>query len=91
MTNVISKTGNLRKPSIIGSSHNRNRAGASSVKDDPFEYTAPCPICDKRTLDVSGLPESMVMLRYKCPHCRNIVVIYLTAEDIDDMEPIGET
>ena len=79
MTNVISKIGNLRKSLIKGNSRNRTRAGASSVKDDPFEYTAPCPICDKRTFDVSGLPESLVMVRYKCPHCRNIVVIHLAA------------
>ena len=89
MTNAISKTGNLRKPIITVNSHNRNRAGASAAKDDPFEYTAPCPVCDRRTLDVSGLPESQVMVRYKCPHCRNIVVTYLAADGVDGSASTG--
>ena len=89
MTNAISKAGGLRKPAIAGNSRNRNRAGTPAAKDDPFKYTAPCPVCDKRALDVSGLPESLVMVRYKCPHCRNIVVTYLAADGIDGSASTG--
>ena len=33
-----------------------------------------CPKCEKRTIDVSGRPERTIKVRYKCPHCSNIVV-----------------
>ena len=47
--------------------------------DDALEYMIPCPICKKRTIDVSELPERLIRLRYKCPHCRNIVTTPLVA------------
>ena len=49
-----------------------------SVDEDEFEYSAPCPICEKRTIDISELPDKLVRLRLKCPHCRKIVKIPLS-------------
>jgi len=80
MTSVISTRGDLRKPSTLGNSQGRSHAGLLKVIDDPFEYTILCPICGKRTLDASGLSMSLVMLRYRCLHCRNIVVSHLAPE-----------
>ena len=42
--------------------------------EDISGYTVPCPKCDKRTIDISDLPERLIKLRYKCPHCNNVVV-----------------
>ena len=42
--------------------------------DGLFEYTA-CPECSRRVFDVHGRPGSLVRIRLKCPHCRNIVYI----------------
>jgi len=49
------------------------------TSEDILDYTAICPICEKRTIDVSDLPEHLIKLRYKCPHCHNIVTTPLIA------------
>ena len=51
-----------------------------AVRDDPLDYTVPCPICEKRSLDVSVIPKQLIEIRYKCPHCRNIVQTPLVAK-----------
>ena len=50
-----------------------------AVAEDSLDYMVPCPICEKRTIDVSDLPERLIRLRYKCPHCRNVVQTPLVA------------
>jgi len=47
--------------------------------DEHSVYIVSCPVCEKRVFDVSELPEQMVKLRYKCPHCRSVVVIPLSS------------
>jgi len=47
--------------------------GAESA-DGLFEYTL-CPECGRRVFDVHGQPSSLICIRLKCPHCRNIVNI----------------
>lgn len=54
-------------------------AGASQREEDAFKYTAPCPICEKRIFDISTLPVNRIMLRFKCPHCHNVVIMPLMA------------
>ena len=43
------------------------------VAEADMDYMVSCPVCEKRTMDVSELPDQLIALRYKCPHCRNIV------------------
>ena len=58
-----------------------------AVNEDTFDYIVPCPICDKRSIDVSDLPENLIRLRYKCPHCNNLVVTPLVQEpDVSSMQ-----
>ena len=61
------------------------QSAALTVMEETPDYTVPCPICEKRAIDVSELPERMIKLRYKCPHCRNIVVSPLTASGVKDV------
>ena len=51
----------------------------TAVKEGPLDYMVPCPICDRRAIDFSELSENLILLRYKCPHCRKLVVTPLTA------------
>jgi hypothetical protein len=44
---------------------------------DKFGYTASCPLCKRRVLDISTMPDDSVYVRLKCPHCRQIVKIHL--------------
>ena len=48
--------------------------------EDTLYYVVICPICKKRTIDVSPLPENTITLRYKCQHCRNIIKVPLTIQ-----------
>ena len=43
------------------------------LAEEPLGYMVPCPFCEKRTIDVSELPEHSITLRFKCPHCRSLV------------------
>jgi len=43
------------------------------------DFILPCPKCEKRTFDVSGRPECTIRVRYKCPHCSNIVIMPIWA------------
>lgn len=45
------------------------------VAEDLFGFLAICPVCERRVFDVSDLSDNPVRLRFKCPHCRNIVII----------------
>jgi len=58
-----------------------------AVMEDAFDYIVSCPKCDKRTIDISALPESLIRLRYKCPHCNNLVVTPLIQEpDVSSLQ-----
>jgi len=46
------------------------------MESEPY-YMVPCPKCERRTLDVFEMPERLIHLRYKCPHCKSIVVMPL--------------
>ena len=60
---------------------------ALAVMEEQPDYTVACPICEKRAIDISQLPERPIKLRYKCPHCRNIVVTPLmAAKDYDKVQ-----
>ena len=48
-----------------------------STAEDEFGYSAPCPVCDKRALDITALPGIAVRVRLKCPHCHKLVKIPL--------------
>ena len=52
-----------------------------SVMEDFLEYKVSCPLCEKRAIDVSDLPERLIRLQYKCPHCHNIVQTPLIAQE----------
>jgi predicted RNA-binding Zn-ribbon protein involved in translation (DUF1610 family) len=53
---------------------------ALTIMEKEPDYMVHCPKCDKRTIDVSEMPERTIKLRYKCPHCRSIVIVPLSAE-----------
>ena len=60
---------------------------AWTVNEDMFDYIVPCPVCEKRSIDVSALPEILIRLRYKCPHCNNLVVTPLVQEhDVSSLQ-----
>ena len=59
----------------------KNYSVEFGVMEDVLDYMVPCPKCDKRTMDVSSLPERPIRLKHKCPHCNNIVVTPLIAAD----------
>ena len=40
---------------------------------EPLEYSVLCPDCEKRAFDISELPESLIMIGLRCPHCNKIV------------------
>ena len=54
--------------------------------EEPPDYMITCPKCKRRAIDVSELPERLIKLRYKCPHCRSIVVTPLTAVHEDNIQ-----
>ena len=64
----MSKTAPKNKPQFIYKS-----PPSAVVTDSVLDYSVLCPVCGKRTMDVSILPERLVVLQYKCPHCRNLV------------------
>lgn len=37
----------------------------------------PCPRCQKRAFDVTGVAGKPVSIQLKCPHCKNIVTVDL--------------
>ena len=49
--------------------------GLDTEMTDELEYTVPCPSCTGRAFDFSGLPQGLLRVRLKCPHCRKIVEI----------------
>ena len=58
--------------------------GSTAIKSftyfkDGFGYTISCPVCDKRVLDMSAIPDAHVIIRLKCPHCRKVVKIPFAA------------
>ena len=56
-----------------------------AVTDEPLDYMISCPVCERRAIDFSELPERLINLRYKCPHCRNVVDTPLIAENDNDI------
>jgi len=50
--------------------------------DTEPDYMVQCPKCEKRIIDVYEMPVSMIKLRYKCPHCKSVIIMPLvTVED----------
>ena len=41
------------------------------------DYMVQCPKCEKRIIDVYEMPVSMIKLRYKCPHCKSVIIMPL--------------
>ena len=76
----MSKTVVKSKPRVI---YKPPPSATCAVTEDILYYMVPCPVCEKRTIDLSELPERPIRLRYKCPHCRNIVITPLTAATYD--------
>jgi len=72
----VSKTAEKEKQRII---YKPPPDGICCVAEESLDYTALCPVCEKRTIDISELPKHPIKLRYKCPHCRNIVTTPLVA------------
>ena len=42
---------------------------------DAFNYSAPCPLCSKRVLDITDPAPRPLTIRLKCPHCHRIIQI----------------
>jgi len=41
------------------------------------DYFVQCPKCEKRIIDVYETPENMIKVRYKCPHCKSVIIMPL--------------
>ena len=67
------------KPVLYGADDEDKAFGGQVLAEDTFKYMASCPICERRVFDVSNLPGDAVRVRLKCPHCRNIVRIPISA------------
>ena len=52
-------------------------AAPFTIMENEFEYSAVCPVCDKRALDITDLPDTPIRARLKCPHCHKIIEIPL--------------
>jgi len=50
-----------------------------AANDGQFKYSMLCPVCQKRVFDISELSCNNSLIRLKCPHCRKIVVIPISA------------
>ena len=77
----MTKTTAKAKPQII---YKPPPSEVFTATDNMLEYASICPVCEKRTIDVSELPEHRITLRYKCPHCRNVVTAPLVAAVVDE-------
>jgi len=64
---------------IIYDTSDSDEITTSVVAEPAFEYTAPCPKCDRRVFDSTGITGNPVFVRLKCPHCRKIVSIPLSS------------
>ena len=58
------------------------------VESEP-NYMIQCPKCEKRVIDVYEMPKSMIKLRYKCPHCKNVIIMPLAP--IEDYSEINDS
>ena len=38
-----------------------------------LDYMVPCPRCTGRAFDFSGIPQGLLRVRLKCPHCHRLV------------------
>ena len=52
--------------------------------DKEPDYMVQCPKCEKRIIDVYEMPASMVKLRYKCPHCKSVIIMPLVIVENDN-------
>ena len=57
-----------------------NGGSAGLVAESAFEYTASCPMCERRVFDSTDIPGNSVHVRLKCPHCKKIVNIPFTSD-----------
>ena len=48
-------------------------------RDDAFVYTVSCPVCKRRIFDLTNMPGKLLHVRLKCPHCRKIIKIPISA------------
>ena len=75
MVSAIEKKKNGRKPIIYGDKPDDPLV----VAEEAFGYMMPCPMCEKRVFDVSDPPDTPTRIRLKCPHCKKIVRIPISA------------
>jgi hypothetical protein len=48
-----------------------------------LDYMVPCPCCTGRAFDFSGIPQGLLRVRLKCPHCHRIVEASIVNEPDD--------
>ena len=53
----------LIRKQIIYDASDGDDITASSVAEAAFEYTAPCPKCDRRVFDSTGITENLIFVR----------------------------
>jgi len=78
MVSAIEKKKTGREPIVYSTKNLDKPHDPLIVAEDSFEYTAPCPMCERRVLDVDDPPERPTRVRLKCPHCRRVVRIPLS-------------
>ena len=73
MTSRVREKAPGKKQIVYGIADGENAVYA--VAESAFEYTASCPMCNRRVFDTTNIPGNLIYVRLKCPHCRNIVNI----------------
>jgi len=79
MVSALDKRKNGNKPIQYRKNEGDKPDDSLIVAEDAFEYIAPCPACERRVLDVDDPPDKPTRVRLKCPHCRKIVRIPISA------------
>jgi len=79
MVNALDKRRSGQKPVKYERNSKDKPDDPLVVTEDVFEYMAPCPLCEKRVLDVDEPPDKPTRIRLKCPHCRNVVRIPISS------------
>ena len=80
MVSAMDKRKNGRGRPVTYSKSGRDKPDEPFIAaEDALSYITPCPVCERRVFDVYDPPDNPTRIRLKCPHCRNIVKIPISA------------
>jgi len=81
MISVSDKQRIYRRPASAYNKKSGNKSGKPpAFAEDELGCITQCPVCDKRVCDVYDPPDKPTQIKLKCPHCRKIVKIPISAQ-----------